>query len=393
MARWARRRDESCKYNGVHYRRLRSGLHGPTGQNLAATWGMLWRLIRLSTVVLTTLVSIAVVDVAADKRESRASVMQRAQLWQATNISEINFAEGPRGRGAFAPGQTVRCRFLDKKLSGNSPKFACVIGADDEVKVKYGGTNGEVYAELLATRLLWALGFGADRMYRVNVICDGCPLEFNGIARTGGESRFAPALIERKMNGEEWDGEGESGWSFRELEQLQPEAGGAPRHQRDALKLLAVMLQHTDTKPQQQRIMCLGAKSGDSCDQPFLMLSDVGLTFGRASATNANDTSGANLVEWRKTPVWRDEPGCVGNLSKSLTGTLEHPVIGEHGRAFLAGLLSRLSDRQLTDLFESAAVTLRLREPGSARSGFASVGEWVETFKEKRQQILDRRCA
>jgi hypothetical protein len=123
------------------------------------------------------------------------------------------------------------------------------------------------------------------------------------------------------------------------------------------------------------------------------MVSDVGLTFGRASATNANETSGANLVAWRKTPVWRDEPGCVGNLPKSLTGTLEHPVIGEAGRAFLAGLLSRLSDRQLTDLFESAAVTHRLREPGAARSGFSTVAEWVTAFKEKRQQIVDRRCA
>jgi hypothetical protein len=354
---------------------------------------MLWRLFRMSAVVLTTFASLAVIDVSADKRESRASVLQRAQLWRSTDVSKINFVEGPRGRGAFAAGETVRCKFLDKDLSGNSPKFACVIGADDEVKVKFGGTNGEVYAELLTTRLLWALGFGADRMYRVNVICDGCPAEFNGINRSGGESRFAPALIERKMDGEEWDGEGESGWSFRELEQIQPEAGGAPLQQRDALKLLAVMLQHTDTKSEQQRIMCLGSKSGDTCDKPFLMLSDVGLTFGRASATNANERSGANLVEWQKTPVWRDEPGCVGNLPKSLTGTLEHPVIGESGRAFLAGLLSRLSDKQLQDLFESAAVTHRLREPGNARSGFSTVDEWVGVFKEKRQQIADRRCA
>ena len=35
---------------------------------------------------------------------------------------------------------------------------------------------------------------------------------------------------------------------------------GAPRAQRDALKLLAVFLQHTDRKPEQQRIVCLGAK-------------------------------------------------------------------------------------------------------------------------------------
>ena len=86
--------------------------------------------------------------------------------------------------------------------------------------MKFGGTNGEVYAELLATRLLWALGFGADRMYRVNVICDGCPKEFAGINRPNSEIRFSPALIERKMDGDEWDGEGGSGWSWRNWRRL-----------------------------------------------------------------------------------------------------------------------------------------------------------------------------
>lgn len=355
---------------------------------------MAFRLCRIVAIILITVASLAVITLSAKEREPRASVLRRAQLWTATDISAKNFAEGPRGPGSFTPGETVRCKYLNKKLSGNSPKFACQIGPDDDVKVKFGGTNGEVYAELLATRLLWALGFGADRMYRVNVICDGCPATFAGINRPNGEIRFSPALIERKMDGMEWEGEGGSGWSWKELDQVQPEAGGAPVEQRDGLKLLAVMLQHTDSKSQQQRILCLGRAQGDvTCERPFLMLSDLGLTFGRASWTNANEPSGANLAAWQKTPVWRDATGCVGNLPRSLTGTLNNPVIGEAGRAFLAELLSELSDRQLHDLFESAAVTHRLREPGQARSGFPSVDEWVGAFKDKRQEIVDRRCA
>lgn len=351
------------------------------------------RLVHIVAVMLITAAPLAVVTLSAKGRESRASVLRRAQLWTATDINAKDFANGPGGPGSFTPGETVRCKFLDKKLSGNSPKFACQIGSDDDVKVKFGGTNGEVYAELLATRLLWALGFGADRMYGVNVICDGCPATFAGITRPNGEIRFSPALIERKMDGEEWDGEGGSGWSWRELDRVQPEAGGAPLEHRDALKLLAVMLQHTDNKPQQQRILCRGSSKGDTeCEKPYLMLSDLGLTFGRASRTNANEPSGANLTAWQETPVWRDGPGCVGNLPKSLTGTLNNPAIGEAGRAFLAGLLTQLSDQQLHDLFKSAAVTHRLREPGRARSGFPSVDEWVKAFKDKRQQIVDRRC-
>ena len=120
---------------------------------------------------------------------------------------------------------------------------------------------------------------------------------------------------------------------------VDPKRGGAPRAHRDALTLLAVLLQHTDSKRPQQRIVCVGQhkiRSADACESPFLFIADLDLTFGRPSATNANTTSGVNLVAWRRTPVWKDDATCVGNLPKSITGTLESPVIHEDGRRFLA---------------------------------------------------------
>ena len=314
-------------------------------------------------------------------------------MWSPTRIATMDLKAGPSGPGGFQFRERVVCKYLDKKLSGRSPKFACVIGNEDEVKVKFGGNNGEVYGEVLATRLLWAVGFPADRMYPVNVICQGCPAEFLGIERPNGESRFDPAVIERKADGTEW---GDKGWSWKELDRLDGERGGAPRAHRDALKLLAVLLQHTDSKPEQQRIVC-GSKAtwpnARTCTDPFLMISDVGLTFGQATRANTNDRSGVNLAAWTETPVWKDGPGCVGNLPKSFTGTLSEPVISEAGRAFLAGLLMQLSDRQLQDLFDVARVRLRLRSPGRVDSGFATTAEWVDAFKMKRQQIVAHRCA
>jgi hypothetical protein len=325
---------------------------------------------------------------------ARAAVLARAQLWRPVTVRAMDVLAGPQGPASFRRNDTVVCDYLDKKLSGRSPKFACRRGEDDELKVKYGGTNGEVYAELLATRLLWALGFGADAMYPVNVICRGCPQEFGGIERPGHEYRFDPAVVERKMMGNEWPSSDESGWSWEEVLRAVPRADGAPKAHRDALALLAVMLQHTDTKPQQQRILCLGgvALSG-ACNRPFLMISDVGLTFGGASRANTNEVSGANLERWRTTPVWKDVPGCVGNLDRSFTGTLHEPVISEGGRRFLATLLQQLTDRQLRDLFTVGRVTLRMREPGRALSGFATVDEWVAAFKAKRDEITSKRCA
>ena len=323
----------------------------------------------------------------------RTAVLARAQVWSPVDVRKANLIAGPRMAGGFARNATITCNYLDKKLSGLSPKFACRLPDGEELKVKYGGDNGEVYGEMLATRLLWALGFGADAMYPVNVICHGCPQALGGIERPGGEYRFDPAVVERKMLGKEWPPHGDSGWSWRELAEITPARGGAPRAQRDALTLLAVFLQHSDSKPEQQRIVCVGGVRGDACSRPFLMISDVGLTFGARSRANANDVSGVNLERWRATPVWRDEPGCVGNLDKSFTGTLDRPVIGEAGRRFLAVLLQQLSDAQLRDLFDVARVNLRIREPGHALSGFPSIDEWVRAFKQKREEIVAKRCA
>jgi hypothetical protein len=330
-----------------------------------------------------------------DEGKLRAAIIARSRVWSPTNVRAMDVKTGPQGSGAFPFRATVFCDYVDKKLGGRSPKFACTLGERDEVKVKYGAHNGEVYGEVLATRLLWALGFGADRMYPVNVICRGCPLVLGGIQRPGNEVRFDPAVIEREMQGTEWPRDSGHGWSWSELDVMNPMPGGSPRAHRDALKLLAVLLQHTDSRPEQQRILCLGQRPSDSldnCHHPFLMIGDVGLTFGRANFTNSNETAGVNLVAWRKTPVWKTATGCTGHLPKSFNGTLDDPVISESGRRFLANLLGQFSDGQIRDLFEVARVELRLRSPGDAASGWATVDEWVDAFKLKRDQIISRRC-
>src|SRR5688572_4167608 len=97
--------------------------------------------------------------------ETRQELIERSKVWGQTNIPSMNLRVGPSGRGSFEPGATFNCDYSDKKLSGRTPKFVCVLPGGDELKVKYGGTNGEVYGEVAASRLLWALGFGADAMY------------------------------------------------------------------------------------------------------------------------------------------------------------------------------------------------------------------------------------
>ena len=324
----------------------------------------------------------------AQATTARVPLIHRARVWNESDIASKDLKRGPDVPGAFAPRQMIACRYVEDEFQGRSPKFTCLTESGEKLKVKYGRSNGEVYGEVAATRLLWALGFGADAMFSVRVLCTGCPAAFAGRPAPGGAQRFDPAAVERRLPGKAVESGDRPGWSWLELDLIDEDEGGSPRAHRDALKLLAAFLQHTDTKPEQQRLLCL---DGPECETPFMLLNDVGLTFGRANLANANAVGSVNLEEWSRTPVWKGSRGCVGNLPRSLTGTLKEPIVSEEGRRFLSGLLARLSNRQIRDLFEGARMDERLPAfPGGGEP--AGVDQWVEAFTRKREEIDQRRC-
>jgi len=327
----------------------------------------------------------------------RQEAIGRASVWSPTSIPSADLKVGPEANGAFTSNEWVTCEYKKKEQSGHSPKFACETSPGHEVKVKYGPRNAEVFGEVLATRLFWALGFAADRMYPVRVRCHGCPNDpKNSPEVARGVVEFNPAAIERKLPGRAMETKTGSGWKWSELENIGPGAAPGARAQRDALKLLAAFVQHTDNKAANQRLLCpKGDEIGRTgCRGPVLMINDLGLTFGHAGLLNRN-TDSVSLATWIEVPVWKDPSRCVAELKGSFTGSLSNPTISEAGRAFLAGLLVQLTDAQLRDLFETARVKRRSSDPSSdpEKDGPPGrVAEWVEAFKGKRAQIVDHSC-
>jgi hypothetical protein len=163
-----------------------------------------------------------------------------------------------------------------------------------------------------------------------------------------------------------------------------------------SLKLILNVYRGSVSEAANQRLLCpKGEEVGRTgCRSPVLMVSDLGLTFGHGSMLNKNKDS-VSLANWSKVPIWKDPAQCVARLKGSFSSTLSDPKISEAGRAFLAGLLVQLTDAQLRDLFETARVTRRPRDPSSdaGKDGpLAGVDEWVMAFKAKRAQIVDKRC-
>ena len=334
-------------------------------------------------------------DLAHVTPAERAAYIRRAFVWQRTNIASMDFLAGPQAKDGFTFDQQVSCDYIQppEPLGGTTPKFLCALAPKDVVKVKYGRKNGEVYSAVAASRLFWAIGFAADAIFPVQVTCRNCPIEPWWWSTEGRvpQRTYELATIERHLPGERIETRENEGWRWPELDTVDEQEGGAPRVHRDALKLIMVFLQNSDTKPDNQRLQCppdavgKDAAGNQTCSRPLLYVKDLGYAFGQATLF---DNSKSNLQDWESQPVWKDPAQCIGNLKRSVVGTLKYPQISEAGRKFLADLLVQLSDKQLTDMFTAARVERFHEHPERSRP----ISDWVSAFKKKRDEVVNAHC-
>ena len=331
----------------------------------------------------------------------RNDALAAARVWTAPDIpiSEANLRDNPPAADGFASDAEIDCRFKVQEVNGLTPKFYCELPGGDTVKVKYGTSNAELPSEVAATRLLRALGFGADRMYVVKrVKCAGCPtapyyalrclqdVGVRSVCLPGGIDydrvvSFDFAVIERRLEGRKIEAPPQHvGWPWFELEKIDPARGGSPLAEVDALRLMAVLLGHWDNKAENQRLLCpVGHDREDGgCARPLAMLQDVGATFG---------PNKAELHNWRVTPIWVDRKACTVSM-KHLPwngATFPDRQISEGGRLFLLNLLEQLSDQQVRDLFVGSRITAFDQVSGEGRHPDA----WLRAFNDKVKQIRE----
>jgi hypothetical protein len=326
----------------------------------------------------------------------------------------------------------VACDFVEPDPEnlpgGRTPKFECLMPNGDKpkkIKVKYdpatrtvngkaGKRNHEVYGEVLATRLLWALGFAADRIYTVRLTCKGCPIDpwtyirkktgildlqdkLNGMVRSdlvdsGDWQRkadlvFEPAVVELKYDGPRIESEPDSGWSWTEIydHMARPDK---QKLQRDLLTIMAAFINHMDNKASQQRLVCKDAESVERgvCKAPWLMIQDAGSSFGNGWAPLQGDLelNKVDLAKWKDLSLWHDAKTCTVQIHGALNASVRSKwQVSDEARGIAAHLLLRLGDQQLLDLFTAAQVENLGHEPR----------EWVEAFKHKvSRDLVQTKC-
>jgi hypothetical protein len=385
---------------------------------------------------------------------ARTAYLASAVIWEPREVpSPEQIVEGPPGRSALSraranPPEGLPCTYESggAAMGGKTTKFTCRLADGTSVRVKYFSGdplsgNREIFAEVVATRLFWALGFDADAVYPITVRCLGCPQDpMTGKGPTSDrtllgvvEPRYEGAVLLSRLDPDQ-------GWIFAALDEsigrLSPES--LRRTQRahfDALTLLAVLVQHGDRKPPQQRLVCrdIDAAGGEvhslnredddqfgipafferpgaaACRRAVVTVQDLGATFGGAGQVSRRVTSKMHLPSWAAKPVFAPrvaDPAnptapryCRGEITVAGTtgpNRRDNPRVSEAGRTLLAGQLARLSDAHIRALFDAGRVDAlgerpQWTDPTSGQQ-YAGIDAWVAVFKDKRRQIETTTC-
>jgi hypothetical protein len=254
---------------------------------------------------------------------------EMAQFWvEPRDLASRDLFWGPGGK-ENAPPADERWQFLerDNKALGFSPGFDVKDSRGITWSVKQGA---EAQSEIVASRLLWALGYHQPATYYV----PQWTMYGERWAGPKDAARFRPNLP--------WmDREGNWSWHDGPFTGTQPWRGAL---------VMMVLLGNSDLKPSQNTIYEL--KEPREGAQRWYVMRDVGQAFGE---------TGMIWPKRNDIETWEKEPFIEGLRED---GTVRFHYSGLHKELFrnlrpadvrwTAERLARVSDRQLEDAFRAA---------------------------------------
>jgi len=298
--------------------------------------------LALTIVLALTALSSPVVSAVQKKGQKKAPPRGTPVLWRAhSDPASLDLFHGPGGEAGRPDLGSLT--FIKVETGGFSTKFRVRDGRGREWVAKLGG---EAQSETAATRLMWAAGYQTEINYLAPCVrIQGAP-QPKGVERCAGGG-FANVRFEARPEG--WDRLDEWKWDDKQ----NPFYG---TKELQGLVVLNAFLNNWDLKSANNKIVYVPERGGEL----RYIISDLGATFGK---------TGSLPVVWRFTRS-RNKPEdfAGGALVDEVKGrnvflnyggknqTLFDDIYVEEAR-WVGRLLSRLSDRQLSDAFRAANYT------------------------------------
>lgn len=271
---------------------------------------------------------------------------------------------------------------------------------------------------------------------------------------------FSSALVEWKHNSIPIETYYHEGWSFNassyepdrlpELRYVVPD-NPQLKQARQELALLSAFIAHADNKAEQQRLICLDPEKieaedddcdegGDprwpscqpgtdkifsTCNQPALMLQDVGFSLGYGSrmlgrdangrlipdtSKTARDLAAASAQGWLEAPLFVDDTTCTTKVHPWVTGAEIQEQVSDAARLALVQKLRDFvaHDQNLDDLFRLGRLHHKARRHRGAdlpklapppAQGYAGgteeqalIEEFKKVFKARLAKLEAKRC-
>ncbi len=318
------------------------------------TWQFVFNLL-LALAVLSGTAAAKKGDKGRPKEEITGS--QRMVLWQEpTDIRARDLFYGPGGKDNAPPATFT---FIKEDLDGTNPKF----DVRDESGVKWKVKMGlEARPEVVATRLVWAVGYFANEDYfEPEIHVENLPDHLHrgqNFVTAGGIVHNV--RLKRYLKGEKKTGP----WSWR----ANPFAGS---RELNGLRVMMALIDNWDLKDENNSIYEEKPRSKSGPSESVYMVSDLGASFGAPHRSAPRTKGKDNLDAFRNAKFMTKETGEYVNfstpglpslplifnltdfVSRARLRWIGHRVPRADAR-WMGQLLAQLSPNQIRDAFRAA---------------------------------------
>ena len=266
----------------------------------------------------------AATSIAQDDKKAEPLPQGKAVMWEPVDIESLDLFDGPGGK-AMQP-DLRRIEFIEEEKDGHNKKFRIRDGSG---KVWVAKLGREAKPETAAVRLLWALGYKSEINYLVPKITIPTQGTFENVRL---EAR--PDNVKRLEE-----------WKWRE----NPFIG---TNELEGLKMMMVFLNNWDVLDLQNKVL-------HADGELHYIVSDLGSTFGKLGNNNLPvvyriGRSTGNPEDYMKTKFIDGVENKVVDVAYRGKNRDLFAGFSTENAAWLAGLLGRLSDKQIRDAFRAA---------------------------------------